>query len=185
MSEAIIGGLIGGPLGAVIALLGNYFVIRDTRWGREGAEERKAAVTLLGHLRRMRAEGRSLAGWYEQEQFSEDCMTSVFAFRDRRVRMRLTASVQLITRAAMARHAHGDEARLAVTHLAAYDIRECLEARLDRKRLPKPDNEWTQANNDLHAFMARAQADTEEALLALEVEQEAADPPDVQFGGAS
>lgn len=39
MSEAIIGGLIGGPLGAVIALLGNYFVIRDTRWGREAAEE--------------------------------------------------------------------------------------------------------------------------------------------------
>ncbi|MFF3451525.1 hypothetical protein ACFYXJ_30780 [Streptomyces sp. NPDC002667] len=141
MSEAIIGGLIGGPLGAVIALFGNYFVIRDTRWGREAAEEQKAAVTLLGLLRRMRDQGRSLTGWYEQEQFSEDCMTSVFAFRDRRVRTRLAASVHLITRAAMTRHAYGDEAMLAVTHVAAHDIRECLEARLDRRRLPKPNDE--------------------------------------------
>lgn len=179
MSEAIVGGLIGGPLGAVIALLGNYFVIRDTRWGREATEEQKAAVTLLGLLRRMRVEGRRLSGWYEQEEFSEDCMTSVFAFRDRRVRTRLSTSVHLITRAAMARDTHGDEAMLAVTHVAVHDIRECLEARLDRKRLPKPSPEWTKANNDLDGFMAHAQTEMDEALLTLEIEREAADLPDV------
>lgn len=169
MSEAIIGGLIGGPLGAVIALLGNYFVIRDTRWGREAAEEQKAAVTLLGLLRRMRVERRRLTGWFEQEEFTEDCMTSVFAFRDRRVRRRLTASIDLITSAAMARDTHGDDAMLAVTHVAMRDIRECLEARLDRKRLPKPSADWARANSNLDDFMTHALAELEEeARLALE-----------------
>ncbi|MDX3119383.1 hypothetical protein [Streptomyces scabiei] len=177
MSEAIIGGLIGGPLGAVIALLGNYFVIRDTRWGREAAEEQKAAVTLLAIMRTLHYEGRKLRGWYEQQNFSDDCMTAVFAFRDRRVRARLSASVHMITSAAMLRHSFGDESFIAVRALAQQDIRDCLEARLDRKRLPKPSDNWRWADKSLDEFMEGAQEEMEHALIAFEVAQEAADPP--------
>ncbi|KRC95373.1 MULTISPECIES: hypothetical protein [unclassified Streptomyces] len=130
-------------------------------------------------MRTLRHEGRKLRGWYEQQNFSDDCMTAVFAFRDRRVRARLAASVHMITRAAMLQPGVGDESFIAVQALAQHDIRECLEARLDRKRLPKPSDDWHRAHKSLAEFMEGAQEEMEQALIAFEAEQEAADPPGV------
>jgi hypothetical protein len=52
-----------------------------------------------------------------------------------------------------------------------------LEARLDRKRLPKPSADWAQAHGSLHEYMARAQEEMEEALRAIELEDQAGDYP--------
>ncbi|MFF8786722.1 hypothetical protein [Streptomyces sp. NPDC015125] len=177
MSEAIIGGLIGGPLGAVIALLGNVFVVRDTRWGRVSASEEKAAATLLTQLRRIRADERFLHEYDKRFNFNEDCLTAIFAFRDRRVRDRLSRSIYVITEASQYRRMFGEEGTLEAIRLAAVDIRLCLMARLDRKRPPKPSPDWSEAVTSLHNFTSLKQEEFEEAERHSEIEREEAGTP--------
>lgn len=177
MSEAIIGGLIGGPLGAVIALLGNVLIVRDTRWARVSTSEEKAAAALLAQLRRTRTDERFLHDVDNRFTFTEDCLAAVFAFRDRRVRDRLTRSVYVIAEANELRHMFGQEGALVASRLAAVDIRVCLMARLDRKRLPNPSVDWTQAASALPEFISRTQEEFEEAERRSDIEREAADPP--------
>jgi hypothetical protein len=177
MSEAIIGGLVGGPLGAVIALLGNYFVVRDSRWGREAAAEQQAAAKLLAILRPVRMGDRRLNGWMPQWEFTEDCYAIIFSFRDRKVRQRLNSSIHMITGASRLRHLAGDEAVIQVQALAIEDVRDVMEARLDRKRLPQPSKGWSFASRNLLDAMQHHQEEMEEALRNFEREQEAMDPP--------
>ncbi|MFB6556166.1 hypothetical protein [Streptomyces sp. NPDC056405] len=177
MSEAIIGGLIGGPLGAVIALLGNYFVIRDSRWGRVAAAEQQAAAKLLTVLRPVRMGDRRLNGWFPQWEFTEECYAIIFDFRDGKVRSRLNASISMIASAAEYRDAVGDEGIIQVQALAIEDVRSVLEARLDRKRLPQPTKAWTWASRNVLDAMEHHREEMEEALRNLEREQEAMDPP--------
>ncbi|NUK86798.1 hypothetical protein [Streptomyces lunaelactis] len=124
-------------------------------------------------------DGRFPHGYGAQFEFTEDCLTAVLAFRDRRVRARLSASVHMIVGASMARGMHGDESVTAVHHLSHNDIRQCLEARLDRTRLPKPKADWTEASESPHEYMYRAQQEMEAALEAFDLENEAAEPPGV------
>lgn len=177
MSEAIIGGLVGGPLGAVIALLGNYFVVRDSRWGREAAAEQQAAAKLLAILRPVRMGNRSLNGWIPQWEFTEDCYAVIFGFRHHKVRKRLNASIHMISDAASLRDMTGDEAVLHIQQIAISDVRQALEARLDRKRLPQPSPSWARANKNLHEAMEELQAEADEAIEEFERQQEAIDPP--------
>jgi hypothetical protein len=177
MSEAIIGGLIGGPLGAVIALFGNYIVVRDTRWGRVAASEEKAAATLITQLRRVRLDHSYLHDHRVRFDFSEDCLAAVLAFRDHRVRARLGKSIWLITQGSEWRRIHGGEAELTAHNVAVTDIRRVLEARLDGKRLPKPADAWILASTDLGEFLEQAQATFEEAERIAEVQREAQDEP--------
>ncbi|OSC66755.1 hypothetical protein B5181_16755 [Streptomyces sp. 4F] len=177
MSEAIIGGLVGGPLGAVIALLGNYFVVRDSRWGREAAAEQQAAAKLLAILRPVRMVDRSLKGWIGQWEFTEDCYAVIFGFRHHKVRQRLNASIHMISDAASLRDMTGDEAVLHIQQIAISDVRQVLEARLDRKRLPQPSQIWARANKNLHEAMEELQAEADEAIVEYERQQEAIDPP--------
>ncbi|MET7720695.1 hypothetical protein [Streptomyces mirabilis] len=178
MSEAIIGGLIGGPLGAVIALLGNFLVVRDTHWGRVSASEEKAAAALLTQLRRLRLEQDLLHDRRNMIEFTEECLAAVLAFRDHRVRARLTASVDLITHASrLAPAVASEEAELVAHHIAFEDIRACLEARMDRRRLPKPAEDWAYATSEIGVFLAAAATGIEEAERRAERERHAASLP--------
>lgn len=163
MVEAIAGGLVG----ALLALLGTYLVVRDTRRGREMASEEKAAAALLAQLRRARFEepGDTIR---EYTLFTEECLTSVLSFRDARVRKRLTASVDIIARARFVARQHDAGWMSEETVDAAFrDVREVLEARLDRaRRLPKPSLEWLGAAGGLAAHfgaLSEMWADLEEA----------------------
>ncbi len=165
--------IAGGAVGALLALFGNYLVIRDTRRGRETASEERAAATLLTQLRRVRADPRFLLVIPEKEVFTEECLTAVLAFRDREVRRRLTASIDLITNARAVANQHGegwlDE---QVYNLAFADIRACLEARLDRTRLPKPDADWRAATANLYAYLRGLARQFQDAELEADRERE-------------
>lgn len=165
--------IAGGAVGALLALLGNYLVVRDTRRGRETASEERAAATLLTQLRRVRADPRFLLNVPEQQVFTEECLTAVLAFRDRQVRQRLTASIDMITNARAVANQHGqgwmDE---QVYNLAFADIRACLEARLDRARLPKPDSDWRVAQRSLYAYVGNLVEELNAAEEAADQERE-------------
>jgi hypothetical protein len=170
MLDAIVGGLIGSG----IALIGTFITTRDTRWGRISASEERAAATLLAQLRRVRQEPELLKTWRGRTDFTEECLTAIFAFRDRRVRARLTTSVDMLVQCANLSESHGYEYEVEkVQHLAFSDIRQCLEARLDRKRLPKPEDRWVEAAPpNLADYLAKWEAVASEAELAAEADQE-------------
>lgn len=169
MVEVVAGGLVG----ALLALLGTYLVVRDTRRGRESASEEAAAATLLTQLRRVRRDPDFLLGSQERDDFTEECLTAVLAIRDAKVRQRLTASLDMITNARRVANIHGegwldDE----VYKLAFRDIRACLEARLDRKRLPRPSDNWREARDNLMGFLGGLADAFNEAENAWEAERE-------------
>lgn len=170
MLDAIVGGLIGSG----IALVGTFVTMRDTRWGRIAASEERAAAALLAQLRRVRHEPAVLRTWRGRADFTEECLTAIFAFRDRRLRARLTTSVDMLAQCGelVDRHdyAYVDE---NIRQLAFEDVRLCLEARLDRKRLPKPRPEWVAvAPPNLAAYMASEEKRIGEAELTAEAERE-------------
>ncbi|WP_282790877.1 hypothetical protein [Streptomyces sp. CC224B] len=173
MSEAIIGGLVGGPLGAVIALVGNYFVVRDSRWGREAAAEQQAAAKLRAILRSVHLGDRSVRGYNHQLRFTEDCYVEIFSFRHRQVRERLSTSIVMYMNATVSPRVAGPEAALYAQHIALLDVHEVLEARLDRKRLPRPHPEWVAATKDLPEAMEELQARMVDERREFERQQEA------------
>ncbi|MGV2914539.1 hypothetical protein [Streptomyces alfalfae] len=153
MLEAITGGLVG----ALAALLGTLLIVRDSRRARESAAEERAAAALLTQLRRVRLDPDFLRDEGAALEFLEECMTSVLAFRDREVRNRLRTSVGMISTAyPIARDLSAQNHVEPVYGLAFHDIWRCLEARLDRRRLPRPRKAWTEASTNLHSWLGEA-----------------------------
>ncbi|MFJ2185947.1 hypothetical protein ACIOJG_35680 [Streptomyces anulatus] len=171
MLDAIIGGLIGSG----IALIGTFVTMRDARWGRTLATEEKAAAALLAQLHRLRHDDRLLRDHRASVDFVEDCLSAVLAFRDTRVRMRLTASLELIVDCDRWAHVHDThDAAYQVRQLVHHHIRECIEARLDRKRLPKPPLTWDEVLGDPAGYLTQTQHEIDAAMAAHDVEQEEA-----------
>lgn len=169
MTEALIGGLVG----AVVALLGTLLGIRDTKRGRESASEEKAAATLLKQLSRVRANPKFLEDHRAAEDFEEECLAAVLAFRDPKVRDRLTRSTHIITHAR--RWAWTSDTKVLVPEayrIASRDIRRCLEARLDGKRLPAPAPDWISADDNLSGFLEKLADDLDAAERAADAERE-------------
>jgi hypothetical protein len=165
MSEVIVGGLIGGPLGAVIALLGTYLVIRDGRRSRVATAEEIASQKLLSLTQQVTAEPRYLHDRDRRATWLQETTAAVFAFRDPQVRDRLNQSLQLLVVAAnLAPIMASEEAEMVVQHIALEDLMSCLTHRLDGSRLPKPDEAWTSATTNLGVFLAA----TDEAISEAE-----------------
>lgn len=160
MVEAVIGGLVG----AVVALIGTVLVVRDTRRGRESSSEEKAAAGLLTQFRRVRLDPSFLDDQRANTDFVEECLAHVLAFRDEAVRKRLATSVGIIASSSTAARIvnaefHASDAR----SIAFADARRCMEARLDRKRLPKPDDDWMRAKTNLLSYLRDLDAELEAA----------------------
>ncbi|MFC8332720.1 hypothetical protein [Streptomyces olivaceus] len=169
MVEVIAGGLVG----ALLALLGTYLIVRDTRRGRETASEEKAAASLLTQLRRVRVDPTFLNAEGARDDFTEECLTAVLAFRDAKVRQRLTASVDMITNARRVASIHGEGWLDSQVYTTAFrDVRRCLEARLDRKRLPRPEKDWSAARDNLMSFMSALVAEYNAAEEAWDQERD-------------
>lgn len=153
MLEAITGGLVG----ALAGLLGTVLVVRDSRRGRESAAEERAAAALLAQLRRVRVDPEFLEDQRAATEFLEECMTAVLAFRDRDVRKRLRTSVSIISSARpVARMVNAEFHTYRAYEVAFHDIWRCLEARLDRRKLPQPRQEWKAASEGLHGWLGDA-----------------------------
>jgi hypothetical protein len=166
--EAITGGLVG----ALAGLLGTVLVVRDSRRGRESAAEERAAAALLAQLRRVRVDPDFLKDQRAATEFLEECMTAVLAFRDRDVRMRLRTSVGIISSAhPVARMVHAEEHTYQAYEVAFHDIWRCLEARLDRRKLPKPRQEWKAASESLHGWLGDARDEFDAIEEAWDEEQ--------------
>ncbi|WP_329434041.1 hypothetical protein OG564_17695 [Streptomyces sp. NBC_01280] len=171
MLDAIVGGLIGSGL----ALIGTFLTVRDSRWGRTLATEEKASAILLAQLRRLRHEDRLLQDHRAGVDFMEDCLSAILAFRDSRVRRRLTASLNLLVDSDQwARSLQAADAAFSLNQMVHHHIRECIEARLDRKRLPDPPPSWAEARGGLVDYLTRTQDDIDAAMEAHEVEREEA-----------
>lgn len=172
MVEAVIGGLVG----ALVALIGTVLVIRDTRRGREAAVEEKAAAALLAQLRRVRLEEVPLNSVQAYTVFAEECLTHILSFRDARVRRRLTGSVDIIARmryVATELVPNAEWLSDDAVEAAFRDVRLVLEARLDRRRrLPKPERVWTEASRDTVAYLGGLLERWEEVEAEEEQERE-------------
>ncbi|WP_167503913.1 hypothetical protein [Streptomyces malaysiensis] len=171
MLDAIVGGLIGSGL----ALIGTFVTMRDARWGRTLATEEKAAAALLAQFHRLRHDDRLLRDHRASGDFIEDCLSAVLAFRDTRVRMRLTASLDLIVECDRWAHIHdAHDAAYRVRQMVYRHTRECIEARLDRKRLPKPPLIWDEVSGDPAGYLIGTQHEIDAEMEALAIEQEEA-----------
>ncbi|MFJ6792225.1 hypothetical protein [Streptomyces angustmyceticus] len=171
MLDAIVGGLIGSG----IALIGTFITTRDAQWGRTLATEQKAAAALLAQLHRLRQDRGILRNHQTSVDFTEDCLSAVLAFRDGRVRKRLTDSLDTLIQADHWAHVFGHhDAAFDVQQMMFLDIRQSIEARLDRKRLPKPAASWDEAVSNLIEYMEGTQHEIDAAFAAHDAEQEEA-----------
>ncbi|MGP4008457.1 hypothetical protein [Streptomyces sp. 4N124] len=160
-------------MGALAAPLGTVLVVRDSKRGRESASEERAAAALLAQLRRVRLDDAFLTEQRASTEFLEECATAVLAFRDREVRTRLRDSVRIIINApGVARTTNAEFHTYRAYEVAFEDIWQCLEARLDRKKPPKPSREWTAARKDLYAYLGVAADEFDATEAAHEEEQE-------------
>ncbi|WP_329285461.1 hypothetical protein [Streptomyces sp. NBC_00691] len=175
-------GIVGGLVGALVALLGTWITIRETRRGRVTASEEKASEQLFELLKRLRQDPESLRDVRALEDFEETYRAAVFAFRDPKVRNRLTQSLTAILQG---RHlAFTPEMRYHLADLdrvMARDIRQTLTVRLDGKRLPKPEEDWVRATTDVVDYLEKWAAAMEAAELQAEEERERLDRAPGEF----
>ncbi|MFC8886381.1 hypothetical protein ACFT54_10275 [Streptomyces cinereoruber] len=157
-------GIIGGVVAALLTLLGAWLTTREAKKGRVAASEEKASAVLLGLLKGLREDPQCLQGIRERRDFEENYLATVFAFRDPKVRDRLQRSLDaILTSRLVAYEPELREEYPALDRVVARDVRECLIARIDGKRLPKPTEEWTYATAHAVAYLRKQAASMEAA----------------------
>jgi len=143
------------------------------REGERVSQQASPRGTFLTQLRRVRVDDTFLSHEPSNVEFTEECLAAILAIRSRDVRQRLTSSIDIIANAQRSAWMPGADCHVPDAHRVAFrDVRVCLEARLDQKRLPKPHPDWIAASKHLIGFLGSLAEELEAAERQADAERD-------------
>lgn len=165
MAEALFGSLFGTVAGALIALVGTWWLVRDARRARTEEMRNQAMAKMVNLLHRDALPDH--AEWDERAVFAERFTLALLQMPDEARRKRMQDSVELLAHGAHDDHYLQDftqRSRYEIAHLARTDLRLCLAHR-NEKSMPAPATALREEVRSFRAYEDYVERDLERQEL--------------------